>query len=50
VRETDLNKLLRSIVDSAIALAGAERGFLCCSESIPGERPGDATGDRAGRR
>jgi transcriptional regulator with GAF, ATPase, and Fis domain len=35
LRETDLNKLLRSIVDSAIALAGAERGFLLLDESIP---------------
>jgi transcriptional regulator with GAF, ATPase, and Fis domain len=33
LRETDLNKLLRSIVDSAIALAGAERGFLLLDDS-----------------
>ncbi len=37
LRETDLNKLLRSIVDSAIALAGAERGFLLLDESIQAE-------------
>jgi transcriptional regulator with GAF, ATPase, and Fis domain len=31
--ETDLSKLLRGIVDSAVALAGAERGFLLLGES-----------------
>jgi transcriptional regulator with GAF, ATPase, and Fis domain len=35
VRETDLNKLLRSIVDGAVALAKAERGFLLLEESLP---------------
>ncbi len=32
VRETDLAKLLRSIVDSAIALSLAERGFMLLAE------------------
>ncbi|MBI5434222.1 MAG: sigma 54-interacting transcriptional regulator [Planctomycetes bacterium] len=33
VRETDLQRLLRSIVDSAIALVGAERGFLLLADA-----------------
>ncbi len=34
LRETDLGKLLRSIVDSAISLGGAERGFLLLDEAL----------------
>jgi transcriptional regulator with GAF, ATPase, and Fis domain len=52
LRETDLGKLLRSIVDSAIALVGAERGFLllddalsASSEAAP-ERGDGAAGER----
>ncbi|MCE9594657.1 MAG: sigma 54-interacting transcriptional regulator [Planctomycetes bacterium] len=33
LRETDLARLLRSIVDSAIALVGAERGFLLLADA-----------------
>ncbi|HTF89468.1 MAG TPA: sigma 54-interacting transcriptional regulator [Planctomycetota bacterium] len=33
VRETDLAKLLRSIVDSAVSLSRAERGFLLLAEA-----------------
>ncbi len=36
LRETDLGRLLRSIVDHAIALVGGERGFLLLSESGDG--------------
>jgi transcriptional regulator with GAF, ATPase, and Fis domain len=39
-RETELNPLLRSIVDSAIALVGAERGFLLLSTNGAGGRSG----------
>ncbi len=48
LRETDLNKLLRSIVDSAIALAGAERGFLLLDESIPAVNGLDARAGDSG--
>jgi transcriptional regulator with GAF, ATPase, and Fis domain len=34
LRETDLGKLLRSIVDGAISLARAERGFLLLEEAV----------------
>ncbi len=37
VRETELMALLRLIVDSAVSLVGAERGFLLLAEE-PGER------------
>jgi len=38
LRETDEVRLLREIVDSAVALAGGERGFLLLSEApAPGE-------------
>jgi len=33
LRETDLQRLLRTIVDSAISLVGGERGFLILAES-----------------
>jgi len=35
LRETDLGRLLRLIVDSAVALVGGERGFLLLGESVP---------------
>ncbi|MFO1011979.1 MAG: sigma 54-interacting transcriptional regulator [Planctomycetota bacterium] len=38
-RETDLGALLRLIVDSAIALSGAERGFLLLAERHEGALP-----------
>ena len=38
--ETDLSKLLRGIVDSAVALVGGERGFLLLGESPPVLDPG----------
>ncbi|MDZ4774870.1 MAG: sigma 54-interacting transcriptional regulator [Planctomycetota bacterium] len=38
LRETELNALLRSIVDSAISLVGGERGFLLLAEK-------DSTGE-----
>ena len=41
-RETDLGALLRLIVDSAIALSGAERGFLL----LPDRSEGAATPER----
>ena len=37
LRETELNALLRSIVDSAIGLVGGERGFLLLAEKELGE-------------
>jgi transcriptional regulator with GAF, ATPase, and Fis domain len=52
LRETDLGKLLRSIVDSAIALAGAERGFLLIDDALNGssepapERAGGESAER----
>jgi transcriptional regulator with GAF, ATPase, and Fis domain len=42
VRETDVNRLLRTIVDSAVALSGGERGFLLLSATLPGRREGAA--------
>ena len=46
LRETDLQRLLRLIVDSAIDLVGAERGFLILT---PGATPaGEAGTGRAG--
>jgi transcriptional regulator with GAF, ATPase, and Fis domain len=36
LRETDLGRLLRLIVDSAVALVGGERGFLLLGEDVPG--------------
>ncbi|MCC7012664.1 MAG: sigma 54-interacting transcriptional regulator [Planctomycetes bacterium] len=52
LRETDLGKLLRSIVDGAISLAGAERGFLLLDESLPAVLDGSALaiGDERGER
>jgi len=35
VRETDVGKLLRGIVDGALLLVRAERGFLLLDESLP---------------
>ncbi len=35
LRETDLGKLLRGIVDGALLLVRAERGFLLLDESLP---------------
>ncbi len=35
-RETELQPLLRRIVDSAVALVGGERGFLLLTEARPG--------------
>jgi transcriptional regulator with GAF, ATPase, and Fis domain len=37
VRETDLGRLLRTIVDSAVSLVGAERGFLLLSDPMAAE-------------
>ena len=42
LRETDLQRLLRLIVDSAVSLTGGERGFLLLAES-GGEGAGDVT-------
>ncbi|MFN0006350.1 MAG: sigma 54-interacting transcriptional regulator [Planctomycetota bacterium] len=39
-RETEIDRLLRLIVDSAVALVGGERGFLLLSAPIPGEGEG----------
>jgi len=53
LRETDLGRLLRLIVDSAIALVGAERGFLLLDDSLgamDSERPTDAPADTSPMR
>ncbi|MAF66260.1 MAG: hypothetical protein CMJ84_11470 [Planctomycetes bacterium] len=38
-RQTDLVPLLRQIVDSAVAIAGGERGFLLMGDGSAGEEP-----------
>jgi transcriptional regulator with GAF, ATPase, and Fis domain len=40
--ETDVSRLLRGIVDSAVALVGAERGFLLLGETRPELDPREA--------
>jgi transcriptional regulator with GAF, ATPase, and Fis domain len=42
-RETEIDRLLRLIVDSAVALVGGERGFLLLSAPIPNAADGEGS-------